>query len=164
MNYHAFLAYGLGWVIVCFNGLPARAGDSPAVDQKDQATIYFSFAPWDGAAYAIEIPLESADDRARPGIRINIWGNPEFQKPRTISFTGKEDPGGGPSRGDGRAIFQADFNKSMPERLEGSISFTSLQNNVPVSGSYEFATLDGKRKFRGRFQAVWGNGPPKVIR
>lgn len=164
MNTRAFLTWGLGWVIACFNGSPARAGDSPAVEQKDQATIYFSFAPWDGAAFSIEIPLERADDLARAGIRIDIWGNPEFPKPRTINFTGKEDPGGGPLRGDGRAIFQAEIDKSTPERLEGSVSFTSLQNDLPVSGSYEFATLDGKRKFKGRFQAVWGNRPPKVIR
>ncbi len=52
----------------------------------------------------------------------------------------------------------------MPERLAGSVSFKALKNDSPVSGSYEFATLDGKRTFKGRFQAVWGNKPEKVIR
>ena len=130
----------------------------------DRATIYFSFAPWDGAAYDIEIPLEHADDGAQPFIRINIWGYPEFPKPKSIHFSGKEDAGGGPSRGDGRALFQSNLNRSIPETLVGSVSFKVLQHDCPVSGSYEFATLDGKRKFKGGFQATWGNKPPKVIR
>lgn len=164
MNYRAFLMCGLAWLLVCLAGSQARAADAPAVGPVDQAIIYFSFAPWDGAAYDIEIPLERADDGAQPSIRINIWGYPEFPRPKTIHFSGKEDPGGGPTRGDGRALFQADLNKSTPERLVGSVSFKVLQNGFPVSGSYEFATLDGNRKFKGSFQAAWGNKPAKVIR
>jgi hypothetical protein len=164
MNHRAFLMSGLALLLVCLAGSPIKAADAAAVRPVDQAIIYFSFAPWDGAAYAIEIPLEHADDAVQPVIRINIWGYPEFPEPKTINFSGKEDPGGGPLRGDGRALFQADLNKSMPERLEGSVSFKTLQNGHPVSGSYEFATLDGKRKFKGCFQAAWGNKPPKVIR
>ncbi len=164
MNHRAFLMNGLALLLVCLAGSPIKAADAPAVRPLDQAIIYFSFAPWDGAAYAIDIPLGHADDAVQPVIRIDIWGYPEFPEPKTIDFSGKEDPGGGPLRGDGRAVFQADLNKSMPERLEGSVSFKTLQKGHPVSGSYEFATLDGKRKFKGSFQAAWGNKPPKVIR
>jgi len=164
MNFPAFLMSGLAWLLVCLTGSQVKAADAPDVRPVDQAVIYFSFAPWDGAAYDIEIPLEHADDAVQPVIRISIWGYPQFPDPKTIHFSGKEDAGGGPSRGDGRALFQANLNKTMPERLVGSVSFETLQNDHPVSGSYEFATLDGKRKFKGSFQAAWGNKPAKVIR
>jgi hypothetical protein len=145
-------------------GSQVKAADGVAPGPASQAVIYYSFAPWDGAAYDIEIPLEHVEGASQPNIHINIWGYPEFSEPKTINFSGKEDPGGGPSRGDGRALFQANPNKSTPENLAGSISFSTLQNGHPVSGSYEFASLDGKRKFKGSFLATWGNKPTKVIR
>jgi hypothetical protein len=151
-------------LIVCIAGSPIKAADAPAARPMDQAVIYFSSAPWDGAAYAIEIPLEHADESAEPVINIDIWGYPEFSGPKTINFSGREDAGGGPSSGDGRALFQANRNKTMPENLTGSVSFKTLQGGHPVSGTYEFSSLDGKRKFKGSFQAAWGNSPPKVIR
>lgn len=164
MTYRACLLCGLSWLPVCVAGPLLKAADAPAVAPADQAVIYFSFAPWDGAAYEIEIPLEHGDRAAQPIIRINIWGYPQYPEPRIIRFSGKEDAGGGPLRGDGRALFQEDFNKSAPERLVGSVSFRILQNDHPVSGSYEFSTLDGRRRFKGRFQAAWGNKPAKAIR
>jgi hypothetical protein len=164
MNYRAFLVSGSATLLVCLAGSQTKAADVPAGRPVDQATIYFSFAPWDGAAYDIEIPLGHLGDAAQPCIRINLWGYPEFKEAKTINFSGKEDAGGGPSKGDGRALFQADLNKSMPEGLVGSVSFKTLRNDCSVSGSYEFATLDGKRRFKGSFQAAWGNKPPKVIR
>src|SRR5580700_9012676 len=164
MNYRAYLVSGLSGLLLCVTGPQIKAADAPAVGPADQAIIYFSFAPWDGAAYDIEIPLGHPDDAVQPVIRINIWGNPQFPEPKSIHFSGKEDAGGGPSKGDGRALFQANLNKTMPERLVGSVSFKTLLNDQPVSGDYEFATLDGKRRFKGRFQAAWGNKPTKVIR
>ncbi len=164
MNQRAFLTIGLACLLVCLTGPRIKAGDAPATGPVGQAIIYFSFAPWDGAAYAMEIPLEHADETLHPIIRINIWGYPEFPEPKTIHFSGKEDPGGGPTKGEGRALFQSDLNKSMPERLAGSISFEVLKHDGPVSGSYEFATLDGRKRFKASFQAAWGNKPAKVIR
>jgi hypothetical protein len=160
----AFLTTGLASLIVCLVGSRLGAADAPGAGPVDHATIYFSSAPWDGAAYDIEIPLERVDDGAQPYIRINIWGYPEFPDPKAIHFSGEEDPGGGPLRGDGRALFQADLNKSPPERMAGSVSFKVLKSDSAVLGSYELATLDGKRKFKGNFQAAWGNKPTKVIR
>jgi hypothetical protein len=164
MNYRAYLMGGVPMLLVCIAGSPIKAADIQSVPPVDKATIYFSSAPWDGAAYAIEIPLGHADDSVQPVIRIDIWGYPEFSEPKTINFSGKEDAGGGPSSGDGRALFQANLNKSTPENLMGSVSFRTLQKGRPVLGNYEFTTLDGKRKFKGSFQATWGNDPPKVIR
>ena len=164
MKCRALLMSGLSWLLVCLAGSQIKAADATAVGPANQAIIYFSFAPWEGPAYAIEIALENAGNAVQPVIRINIWGYPEFPEPKTIHFSGEEDAGGGPSRGDGRALFQANLNKSMPERLVGSVSFKILQKDRPVSGSYEFATLDGKRRFKGSFQAAWGNKSAKVIR
>jgi hypothetical protein len=143
---------------------PIKAAEPPAGASGDHPTIYYSAAPWDGAAYDIEIPLERTKDASQPFIRINIWGNPESPGPITFQFSGKEDPGGGPARGSGRASFQAILNKSWPEKLAGSVYFNTLQKDRPVSGTYELATLDGKRKFKGNFQAAWGNKPLPVIR
>lgn len=164
MNFRVFSMSGLAWLLVCLTGSPLDAADAPESGPATPATIYFSSAPWDGAAYDIEIPLEHPGDAAQPYIRINIWGYPKFPVPTTVHFSGKEDAGGGPLRGDGRALFQANLNRSMPERLLGSVSFNILKDDSPVSGSYELATLDGKRIFKGRFQAAWGNKPAKVIR
>jgi hypothetical protein len=167
VNYRAYLISGLSWLLVCVARSPIKAADAPAVgpvDQAIKAIIYFSSAPWDDTAYDIEIPLERADDAAQPIIRINIWGYPQYSGPKTIHFSGKEDAGGGPSRGDGRALFQGNLNKTIPESLVGSISFRSLNHDHPVLGSYELTTLDGKRKFKGSFQAAWGNSPTKSIR
>jgi len=142
----------LGLLLACAQALAA-----------DPATIYYSAAPWDGAAYAIEIPL-SAGEGAQPVIRVNLWGNPEFAGPRTIRFSGREDAGGGPGKGEGRASFQSVLNKTAPQNLAGAITFQALRRDLPVSGSYEFATLDGRRKFSGSFEAAWGNQPQRVIR
>jgi len=164
VNYRAYLMSGLSWLLVCVAGSQIKAADAPEVGPVDQAIIYFSIAPWDDAAYDIEIPLERKDDAVQPIIRINIWGYPQFSEPKIIHFSGKEDAGGGPSRGDGRALFQANLNKTTPEPLIGSVSLRNLKNDRPVSGRYEFSTLDGKRKFKGSFQAAWGNSSAKVIR
>jgi len=164
MNYRALVTIGVSGLLVFLTGPRIKAADTPAAVPVDQATIYFSYAPWDGAAYDIEIPLQHEDDVVQPFIRINIWGNPEFPEAKTIHFSGTEDAGGGPSKGDGLALFQANHNKSTPERLVGSVSFKALRHDRPVSGTYEFATLDGKRRFKGGFQAAWGNKPARVIR
>jgi hypothetical protein len=86
---------------------------------------------------------------------LSLGGSPDkFAEPTTLYFSGREDPGGGLSRGSGRAAFQAIPNKSWPDKLTGSISFATLQKGHPVSGSCDFATLDGKNKFNGHFQAI----------
>jgi hypothetical protein len=84
----AFLTTGLASLIVCLVGSRLGAADAPGAGPVDHATIYFSSAPWDGAAYDIEIPLERVDDGAQPYIRINIWGYPEFPDPKAIHFWG----------------------------------------------------------------------------
>ena len=144
---------------------PRIGGADPSGSKSgDPAAIYYSFAPWDGAAYDLEIPQEPGKEGAKATIRISIWGNPEFPEPKTIRFTGREDSGGGPGKGDGIANYQAILNKSFPQRLAGWVAFQVLRKDQAVSGSYELKTLDGTRRFKGEFQAAWGNKPAKVIR
>lgn len=154
----------LGGLLVGVAGSHSAAADSADAQAPKPSTIYYSFAPWDGAAYALEIPLEPGGEGVKPTLRINIWGYPRFSEPQAIRFTGREDPGGGPLKGDGIAHFQAEANKSPPLRLKGTVLFKALLEDQPVSGTYEFETLDGKRKFKGSFQAAWGNKPARVIR
>jgi hypothetical protein len=163
INRGTFLRILVG-TLVCVAGVQLAAADGADAQAPRPPTIYYSFAPWDGTAYDIEIPLEPGSEGAKPNIRINIWGYPRFSGPHTIHFTGKEDPGGGPLKGDGIAHFQAEASKSPPERLKGTVSFNVLLEDKPVTGTYEFVTLDGKRTFKGSFQATWGNKPVRAIR
>lgn len=130
----------------------AFAADAPT----SKAAIYFSAAPWDGAAYALEIPLVKSADAAEPVIRVSIWGNPEFDKSETIRFSGREDPGGGPGKGRGIASYQTVFNRSVPQHLSGGITFESLKHGQPVAAEYDLM-MGGGMRFKGRFLAAWGN-------
>ncbi len=150
-NYAARLTAGLLMILI-------GTGRIWADDSAKSATIYYSAAPWDGAAYDIHIPLKKTPDAADPAISVNIWGNPEFDKPTTIRFTGKEDSSGGPGAGSGRAMFQSVRGNSWPENLSGSISFKSLKHDQTVVATYELTTAKG-RKFKGSIKAKWGNKP-----
>ncbi|HXT02490.1 MAG TPA: hypothetical protein VN915_17595 [Elusimicrobiota bacterium] len=142
---------------------PKPGAKAPAPPVSRKPVIYFSEAPWDGAAYSLEIPLEKSADAPDPAIRVSLWGNPEFPDGQTIRFTGKENTGGGPGKGDGHATYQTVFNKSWPDGLAGTIVFASLVKGKPVVGSYDFTSTKGKT-FKGTFTAAWGNEPPGVIR
>ena len=132
-----------------------------APDRKTE--IYYSVAPWDGAAYLLQIPLAPGPDAPNPFIRINIWGNPRFAKPKTYKFSGTEDPGGGEGKGLGRVSYQTILDKSSPETLYGTISFKAIEQGKPVSGSYDLKSPRGKR-YKGRFTAPWGNESAGLIR
>ncbi|MGA7952401.1 MAG: hypothetical protein WCA07_02665 [Gloeobacterales cyanobacterium] len=123
-----------------------------------KAVINYSVAPWDGSAYELLIPLKKVHQAPNPFIRINIWGNPEFQQPETLNFSGKNN-----SMETGHAIFQPILNDSLPEILTGTVYFATLKQGVPVSGTFNLSTSDGKT-FKGQFQAAWGNKKPPYIR
>lgn len=172
---HEFTKTDGKWTMGPLEVVPKRPADlaalvqmlSPEPEKPETGTraptIFYSAAPWDGAAYDLEIPLEKTDDAPNPSIRVNLWGNPRFDKPETVHFTGKEDAGGGPGRGAGRASYQAIKDKSRPENLAGTVVFDVLKAGQPVTGRYDLTTEKGK-KFEGRFKADWGNRPERVIR
>jgi hypothetical protein len=123
-----------------------------------KAVINYSVAPWDDAAYEILIPVPKMAKDSDPYIRIDIWGNPEYQKAKSLHFS-KE----GSRKDGGRADFQSTLNKSMPVTLTGTVSFKALKKGHPVVGSFELVDPDGK-KFKADFEATWGNKPPAYIR
>jgi hypothetical protein len=157
------LSAALAGLLAALIGSQAAAAEPQEAVAERKATIYFSSAPWDGAAYALEIPLDKSKEAPEPFIRVNLWGNLAFSYSRSFHFSGNEDPGGGADKGVGRASFQAALNKSWPEKLAGTIVVNDLRPGHPVSGTYALETLSGK-KFKGSFKAGWGNEAPRVIR
>jgi hypothetical protein len=126
-------------------------------------TIDVSSAPWDGAAYALILSLEPLDP-PKSVLRIDLWGHPASAGPLTVKFTGHEDPGGGPGRGEGRVSFQEILNKSSPVPLSGRVVFDRLEEGKPVTGHYELNTLDQSRGFKGFFRLRWGSATGRADR
>lgn len=123
--------------------------------------IFYSAAPWDEAAYDIRLPLSSdADGEA---ISVMIWGNPKHDRKITYSFSGHEDPGGGPGKGKGRASYQEKVGKSWPIRLQGRLTFNKLLPDQPVTGAFQLRTSDRKKSFNGTFTAEWSGQPLRRI-
>lgn len=148
-----------GWaMIILILGCVRASGENQKNLSEIKAVINYSVAPWDGTAYEILIPLKEVQGASNPFIRINIWGNPEFKKHQIYKFTGVYD-----SEERGKANFQPILNKSLPEILEGTVSFKSLQKGRPVLGTFDLMTLTGK-VFKGEFKAVWGNKELPYIR
>ena len=146
----------LAFVLAIFTptGFGAPQGDPAPI----KAVIKYSVAPWDDAAYEILIPLPKTAQDSHPFIRIDIWGNPEYQSAKSLHFSKK-----GSHKEGGRAAFQAILDKSMPVTLTGSVSFKALKKEHPVVGSFEFVAEDGKT-FKASFEAAWGNKPIPYIR
>jgi len=163
VNHRTGWAVSLACLLLTIWHLPLRADEQFKITSVN-AKIYYSSAPWDGAAYAIEIPLGTDKDSAKGQLRINLWGNPEFSEITAYSFSGHEDPGGGPGKGTGRASYQEVLNKSLPVALKGVIEFGSIQKEKPVIGIFVLTSLDGKQEFSGKFEAAWSNKPLSVIR
>ena len=148
-------AFGVSALIILIIAAYATVTTSPA---PIKAVINYSAAPWDDSAYEILIPVPRIAEGSDPFIRIDIWGNPEFQKAKSFHFS-KE----GNLKDGGRAVFQPILNKSLPVTLTGTVSFRALQKGQPVSGSFEFADPDG-RMLKTSFEATWGNKPFPYIR
>jgi len=149
-----YLSLAFALAIFTPTGFGAPQGDPAPI----KAVIKYSVAPWDDAAYEILIPLPNTAEDSHPFIRIDIWGNPEYQSAKSLHFS-KE----GSHKEGGRAAFQAILDKSMPVTLTGSVSFKALKKEHPVVGSFEFVAEDGKT-FKASFEAAWGNKPIPYIR
>ncbi|HXQ35220.1 MAG TPA: hypothetical protein VN843_14485, partial [Anaerolineales bacterium] len=96
----------------------------------------------DGAAFTVAIP-------ANDGIiiHVSIWPSPDIKLPVTFLFP--DETG------------QVGFAYILPERdplqeLSGEISFTRVQDGIPVEGEFNFINESGKQ-FIGKFKAEWGN-------
>lgn len=122
------------------------------------AVIYYSSAPWDGAAYEMRVPLKRTKSEAKPTLRIFIWDRPPLEAGLELRFTSHEDSGGGPGKGQGTASFQTVLDKTMPKALSGTLTFAASKPGGPLSGAYDLQDAAG-RAFRGTFKATWGNKP-----
>ena len=138
------LVFAVFWALA----MPLAMAAGPVTE----GTIDLSSAPWDGAAYALILPLGTPESV----LRIELWGRLSSAAPLTVKFTGQEDAGGGPGRGAGRASFQQVLNKSVPVPLAGRVVFDRLEVGKPVTGHYELNTSDQARGFKGFFQLRWG--------
>jgi hypothetical protein len=148
----------IGFVLTLFIPYAIVLGETQGDSTPIKAVINYSAAPWDDAAYEILIPMTNISDSPNPFIIIYIWGNPEFQEPKSLQFF----KGGDPKEG-GRASFQPVLNRSLPVTLTGTVFFRALQKGHPVFGRFEFVDPDG-RTLEGSFQATWGNKPLPYIR
>ena len=148
----------IGFALALFIPYAIVLGQTQGDSTPIKAVINYSAAPWDAAAYEILIPMTNSSGSPNPFIIIYIWGNPEFQKPKSLQFSKEGD-----LKESGRASFQPILNKSMPVTLTGTVIFRALQKGHPVFGTFEFVAPDG-RTFKGSFQATWGNKPLPYVR
>jgi hypothetical protein len=111
-----------------------------AVAQTFPATIQRDCAPWDGAAFTVDISLQRGDV-----ISISIWQAPEIRSPRTFSFPDATGQVGNASlmRSGG-----------LPEQLSGKVFFLSVNQGSRTQGKFELSTESGQH-FAGEFQAEW---------
>ena len=110
--------------------------------QVFSATVNRDCAPWDGAAFTVQIPWHGGDI-----INISIWKSPDIKFPTTFSFpdnTGQI----------GNVILIRPV--GLPDPLTGEVWFDSVSEEKVVDGGFR---LKGERGdlFEGRFAAEWGS-------
>lgn len=141
MNPRAKFAILVGMIVlllgVAWYTIP---GKNRAVAQTFPATIQRDCAPWDGAAFTVHIPLQTAN-----AISISIWQSPEIPSPRTFSLPDNTSQVGNAS---------LMHSGGLPEQLSGTVSFSSVKQGIPTEGRFELSTESGQQ-FVGKFQAKW---------
>ena len=105
------------------------------------ASIQQDCAPWDGGAFSVKIPLENGDV-----IDIAIWESPAIQTKKTISFL--EEPS---QVGTASLVHSPESG----EQLVGKVSYTHVNLDSPVDGTFELETIDSDQHFAGQFHAEW---------
>ena len=141
----------LAWAVLAIAGTGVAQTDRKMTNTP---RISYTFAPWDGPAYELFLPLGQATSTGRPYIRVDIWGNPVFAKETTLALTGRIDPSGS-----GRASYHLGQDGAAPRVLTGTVRFDALQRGMPVSGDFNLLSADGQ-SYTGKFTAEWGNKSP----
>jgi len=126
------LVLGIAWLT-----FPDR---DQAVTQTFPATIQRDCAPWDGAAFTVQIALQGGD-----AIQISIWQSPELKLPKTFSFPDDTSQVGNAS---------LMHSTEAAEQLSGKVSFSSVKQGSPAEGRFELFTDTGEG-FTGEFHAEW---------
>jgi hypothetical protein len=129
-------------VILLFLGISLFVIYKPNQENRNTypATVYRDCAPWDGAAFTVQIPLGRGDV-----IDISIWKSPEIQIP--ITFTFPDDTGQ-----TGNAILS--HHVGQLDALSGTVRFQSVVEGQPVRGSFNLHNESGEI-FEGSFEAEW---------
>lgn len=110
-------------------------------EQIFAATINRDCAPWDGSAFTISIPIEGSV------INISIYQSPDIKHQTTFSFPDE-------TLSIGNAILVPSVSSS--KQLTGKVSFSRVEQGLPVEGTFELVTETGGH-FKGEFFAEWGN-------
>ena len=132
-----FLALGLLILVVALFAFLSR--DRAAV-QSFPATVHRDCAPWDGAAFTIQVPLQDGDS-----IHISIWQSPDIVFPKTFSFP--DDTGQ-----IGNAILIHAL--GLPDTLSGEVTLQRVQAGIPIEGRFSLGSAGGGQ-FEAQFRAEW---------
>ena len=106
------------------------------------ATVNRDCAPWDGPAFTVSIPYDSAST-----IMISIWQSPDRLFPSTFSFPDETGWVGNAIR-----VTSSD----EYEQLIGKVILGRVEQGTPVKGEFRLRAESGEQ-FRGKFEAQWGN-------
>jgi hypothetical protein len=110
-------------------------------EQIFAATINRDCAPWDGSAFSVSIPVEGSV------IHISIYQPPNVNHQTAFSFPDE-------TLSMGNAILVTSVSSS--EQLTGKVSFSRVEQGLPVEGAFELVT-EVDEQFKGKFVAHWGN-------
>jgi hypothetical protein len=118
-----------------FSSLPG-----PGSEGNFQATVNRDCAPWDGAAFTVQVQFDSATV-----IYISIWQSPDILLPSTFKFqdeTGRV----------GNAYILPELGPYT--LLNGEVHLQRVQEGMPLEGRFRLTSAGGG-KYEGRFTAEW---------
>ena len=116
--------------------------ETPEPEQIFTVTINRDCAPWDGAAFAVSMPLREGST-----IYISIYRSPDLKLPASFSF-----PDASGREGNAYLLMP----DGSPEQLAGRVWFQRVVQGKPVEGRFQLRSEAGAR-FEGKFLAEWGN-------
>jgi hypothetical protein len=117
-------------------------GETQAPSQVFPAVINRDCAPWDGAAFAVSMPLSDGST-----IYVSIYQSPDIKFPSSYSFPDE-------SKREGNAYLL--LPDGSPEQLAGRVWFQRVQGGTPVEGRLQFRSEAGAQ-LEGEFVAEWGD-------
>ena len=135
-------AYALACLAMAALILAARADPIAATIQGD-------CAPWDGAAFRVNVPAATLGVRAESAfVSVSIWKAPHIATRTTFNFAN----GSSAIPDSGAAVLWSKGGQA--ESLRGWVTFESVSGDSPVDGSFELTAKSGAR-FAASFHATW---------
>jgi hypothetical protein len=113
------------------------------------ATIQNDCAPWDGAAFRVDVPAATLGVRAESAfVSVSVWKSPHIATRTTFHFA----DGTSAIPDSGAAVLWSKGGQA--ERLRGWVTFESVNGDAPVDGAFELTSKTGAR-FAASFHATW---------